>query len=95
MLNCYNIGKIRKKSVKNALTQVNSKKIFENQFVKPVGGFTGMFKKLPMAVGVICLMGMLTACGRTSEQKVTEIRVLSTRTRTIAVSCHESIWGKI
>ena len=34
-----------------------------------------MFKKLAMAVGVICLMGMLTACGRTSEQKVTEIRV--------------------
>ena len=34
-----------------------------------------MFKKLTMAVGVICLMGMLTACGRTSEQKVTEIRV--------------------
>ena len=34
-----------------------------------------MLKKMAIAVGVICLMGMLTACGRTSEQKVTEIRV--------------------
>ena len=34
-----------------------------------------MLKKMAITVGVICLMGMLTACGRTSEQKVTEIRV--------------------
>lgn len=55
-----------------------------------------MFKKLAMAVGVICLMGMLTACGRTSEQKVTEIRVAFNQKREpSAVSCHESIWGKI
>ena len=34
-----------------------------------------MFKKVWMAVGLACMMGMLTACSGSSEQKTTEIRV--------------------
>jgi hypothetical protein len=41
-----------------------------------------MFKKVWMAVGLACMMGMLTACSGSSEQKTTEIRV-ATRTRII------------
>ena len=34
-----------------------------------------MFKKIWMAAGIISLMGILSACGKTTDQKVTEIRV--------------------
>ena len=55
-----------------------------------------MFKKLAMAVGVICLMGMLTACGRTSEQKVTEIRVAFNQNENHPqYRAMKAFWGKI
>lgn len=34
-----------------------------------------MFKKILLAAGLLCLTGMLSACGGQTEQKVTEIRV--------------------